>query len=212
MEPRPFDRGNFINGVKKHPESLASMEPRPFDRGNLTWGSSPVANCLSFNGAAAFRPWKHCVAWWRNPTMTCFNGATAFRPWKPPTARYPTPRQSCFNGATAFRPWKPSGWWPPGRWQGCFNGATAFRPWKLGITPEAYERVVLLQWSHGLSTVETLPTQRFSCLSEGRASMEPRPFDRGNSQIHCADVPICLASMEPRPFDRGNSLWCLFSY
>ena len=43
-------------------------------------------------------------------------------------------------------------------------------------------RQQLLQWSHGLSTVETLIRQNPGSGSVHLpASMEPRPFDRGNS-------------------------------
>src|SRR5947209_3723427 len=61
-----------------------------------------------------------------------------------------------FNGATSFRTWKRSVWHIATQPFSGFNGATSFRTWKLLVS------LSLSVWS-------------------ARASMEPRPFERGNA-------------------------------
>src|SRR5712691_6329904 len=73
-------------------------------------------------------------------------------------------------------------------------------------TPGAPSRAPphLLQWSHVLSDVETRAGGSLR-PSLTPASMEPRPFRRGNMNDYDATVLPSAASMEPRPFRRGNS-------
>src|SRR5712691_6329906 len=60
-----------------------------------------------------------------------------------------------------------------------FYGATSFQTWKQLDMRRSVKNVWQLQWSHVLSDVETLirPTHRAIHIA---ASMEPRPFRRGN--------------------------------
>ena len=107
------------------------MGPRPFSRGNGLQGIAGREVGPHFNGATAFQPWKHavlmvnapplCLLQWGHglsavetfiklyPDWTCmtdFNGATAFQPWKPAGNCWKRPPHNDFNGATAFQPWK----------------------------------------------------------------------------------------------------------
>ena len=64
--------------------------------------------------------------------MTTFNGATAFQPWI-------HPHPAAFN-LFGF----------------AFNGATAFQPWIRKNKFGGIGATNLLQWSHGLSAVDTI--------------------------------------------------------
>ncbi len=59
-----------------------------------------------------------------------------------------------------------------------FNGATAFQPWIRKIVVRYYKYGNWLQWSHGLSAVDTQLYDKDNNLLYN-ASMEPRPFSRG---------------------------------
>ena len=132
-----------------------------------------------FNGATAFRRWKHKLA----EAHALVAKAASMGP--PPfgdgnmLARR-RHRWSCgFNGATAFRRWKlfDSVW-------GClreqsFNGATAFRRWKLQDLRRALP--------HHL-----------------HASMGPPPFGDGNYCVEDVRQLLKVASMGPPPFGDGN--------
>ena len=112
MGPPPFGDGNR-QGQQRHWRGVRpSMGPPPFGDGNRPcpgWASCP---CRPFNGATAFRRWKHdetitdyeyssdlqwghrlsAMETWAGlrgcwERLNTFNGATAFRRWKPPTPR-----------------------------------------------------------------------------------------------------------------------------
>ena len=109
-----------------------------------------------------------------------------------------------------------------------FNGAATFqsrRPVSVAVK-QAVD--TLLQWSRDLSVAETLRhrshryfhrrfngaatfqsrrprRQREELGSTNLASMEPRPFSRGDSSIHALVMSARKASMEPRPFSRGDN-------
>src|SRR5262245_18088594 len=88
-------------------------------------------------------------------------------------------------------------------WRARFNGATSFRTWKHNKYT-IFATFAVLQWSHVLSNVETEVSAASTLLLQG-ASIEPRPFERGNSEAHIHRLALILgASMEPRPFERGN--------
>src|SRR5579875_1072343 len=87
--------------------------------------------------------------------------------------------KACFNGAAAFQPRKLRSMLDMSTVANGFNGAAAFQPRK----PVGYAR---------------------HAAYPGRASMEPRPFSRGNLARTRADAELHSASMEPRPFSRGN--------
>src|SRR5947209_2500391 len=78
-----------------------------------------------------------------------------------------------------FQTWKQRAAVPRSAFDGCFNGATFFQTWKPRGRLVAFFRLLLLQWSHVLSNVETLLVQIKSGASF-LASMEPRSFKRGN--------------------------------
>src|SRR5713101_6669348 len=61
-----------------------------------------------------------------------------------------------------------------------------------------------LQWSHVLSDVETSAGTILTAAIYNAASMEPRPFRRGNCTTDTRRKAKTAASMEPRPFRRGN--------
>ena len=157
MEPRPFDRGNHPLRPRPGAGLPASMEPRPFDRGNTSSGMvGPMTiSALQWShGLSTVETWPKPTL--RTPAMPCFNGATAFRPWKRPRDRGTGAGLGCFNGATAFRPWKLAG-----------TDADAAMVIHASMEPRPFDRgnllvlmpmplwSYMLQWSHGLSTVET---------------------------------------------------------
>src|SRR5579875_26779 len=83
----------------------------------------------------------------------------------------------CFNGAAAFQPRK-----PPPRTCGVipaycsFNGAAAFQPRKLLQGPRPVGQADSFN-----GAAETPPLPAGTC-QQYQASMEPRPFSRGNGQ------------------------------
>ena len=109
-----------------------------------------------------------------------------------------------FNGATSFRTWKPcrhGGATAPCselQWSHVLPNVETARSSARRLSPHA------LQWSHVLPNVET--TASAVRTREPRASMEPRPSERGN--IAMASMSLrASASMEPRPSERGNAPW-----
>ena len=107
-----------------------------------------------------------------------------------------------------------------------FNGAATFQSRKLDQGENVRTAMLLVQWSRDLSVAETRPS-RPPCRRPGRfngaatfqsrkliltcdlqperaASMEPRPFSRGNRKPGARLTSRMIASMEPRPFSRGN--------
>ncbi len=107
-----------------------------------------------------------------------------------------------FNAATARRPWRtPAGGAVCGAAKS-FNAATARRPWRTTKSSRAATWRTRLQCGHGPKTVENSSRRASSPLR--RASMRPRPEDRGEPES--ADVLACAprASMRPRPEDRGE--------
>ena len=60
-----------------------------------------------------------------------------------------------------------------------------------------------LQWGRDHSIAETLMAHSVD-VQVFRASMGPRPFDRGNTICPVRLFQVIGASMGPRPFDRGN--------
>ena len=63
-----------------------------------------------------------------------------------------------------------------------------------------------LQWSHALSSVET-PALHHLDERDGRPSMEPRSFERGDALVGPANHRPRVPSMEPRSFERGDAAW-----
>ena len=81
----------------------------------------------------------------------------AFQPWIRETARLLNAEGMTFNGAMAFQPWIRGA-----RWRSVcpacatsFNGAMAFQPWILANADGVSGRRICLQWSHGLSAMDT---------------------------------------------------------
>ena len=113
--------------------------------------------------------------------------------------------QSSFNGATPFQAWRrgyAGNWELGGR---SFNGATPFQAWRRHPVPLLGAMLKTLQWSHALSGVET-EVRGDDSLPKGDASMEPRPFRRGDPPRGRGSRVLVPASMEPRPFRRGDHL------
>ena len=133
------------------------MEPRPFDRGNTSSGMvGPMTiSALQWShGLSTVETWPKPTL--RTPAMPCFNGATAFRPWKRPRDRGTGAGLGCFNGATAFRPWKLAGTDADAAM--VIHASMEPRPFDRGnqfVMDAVRRRLIKLQWSHGLSTVET---------------------------------------------------------
>ena len=188
----------------------ASMRPRPkavenhlerwriIQRLSLQCGHGPkaVENCIAPMPARASErlQWGH-----------------GRRPWR--TARLSTPYSSAsagFNAATARRPWRTQ---PLPQREPCplhgFNGATARRPWRTCCSRRSRNAWhVALQWGHGPKTVENPRSLRHGMRRSCKASMRPRPEDRGEPRLPIRTTPPVQdsASMRPRPEDRGELL------
>ena len=132
-----------------------------------------------------------------------FNGATAFRRWKHGWRRYclglslasmgPPPfgggnmhlRSVLFKNISASMGPPPFGGGNiPSPCAVCddvlgFNGATAFRRWKQSLASSPTIGGFQLQWGHRLSAVETLSSKLPPVHHQG-ASMGPPPFGGGN--------------------------------
>ena len=182
-----------------------SMEPPPFGAGNgferpFRWLRGPA-----FNGATAFRRWKHWAHWagalpaavlqWSHrlsaletvkkchkfPSMACLQWShrlSALETW--PRPRVSTGQTPAFNGATAFRRWKHVGRCPGG----LFRLEPSMEPPPFGAgNQEAEARQVL----------------------DLEPSMEPPPFGAGNALPGVRGEALqTLPSMEPPPFGAGN--------
>ena len=96
------------------------------------------------------------VIWWCHSTLT-FNGAMASQPWMHPGGtigfRYynepsmePWPLSHGYRSDSALHR---CGWHP-------FNGAMASQPWIRHPRPPCKVRPASLQWSHGLSAMDTM--------------------------------------------------------
>ncbi len=158
----------------------ASMEPRPFERGNYSMPRRLKCPCLMLQ-------WSHVLSNVetkqprRAPWLSVgFNGATSFRTWK----RVPLPNLTSVALASMEpRPFE-RGNEAKGNYETLKNEVLQ---WSHVLSNVETSAVVvsrnildLLQWSHVLSNVETsLHGQWYNPAR--RASMEPRPFERGNT-------------------------------
>ena len=108
-----------------------------------------------------------------------------------------------FNSATTFQPWKRrlEGRTYPASHR--FNSATTFQPWKQPRPVCASSPQELLQFGHDLSAVETAKLSA-KCSASGPASIQQRPFSRGNLNGLSEVFALAEASIRPRPFSRGN--------
>ncbi len=137
--------------------STASKGPRPFDRGRLRPSGHSSATGAGFNGSTAFRPWETASR------MNTSPGRKISLQWV-----HGLSTVGDRAGGVARRDLRPG-----------FNGSTAFRPWETWR--DHHRRHLghrLLQWVHGLSTVGDWP-HPLLLRRRRRASMGPRPFDRG---------------------------------
>ena len=146
----------------------------------------------------------------KNPLQACFNGATSFQTWKFRKQEYDSSVEGGFNGATSFQTWKlkksscdrefpfmlqwghvfsdvemPVGLYKRPRC-GRFNGATSFQTWKSLLRKSITRPYFMLQWGHVFSDVE-IELERWFAAEDRQASMGPRLFRRGNSEL-CADL------------------------
>ena len=131
-----------------------------------------------------------------------------------------------FNGATRLHAWKQQ-WLKAKRiLVFSFNGATRLHAWKLVGLPASGATMLMLQWGHASSRVETMAflvwRAMLYCFNGATrlhawklavlvtpgeampASMGPRVFTRGNSATSSDRVEQGGASMGPRVFTRGN--------
>ena len=141
MGPPPFGSGNRLNPPRGQDlDGRASMGPPPFGSGNIVLVSRRqpyLAVPKRFNGATAFRQWKHMLTsslafqmnelqWGHRLSavetahsesiVVLIASASSASMGPPPfgsgnlgNQRRPggSGPMSCFNGATAFRQWKP---------------------------------------------------------------------------------------------------------
>ena len=156
MGPPPFGDGNHGDQAQVEDPETASMGPPPFGDGNQGWGECAKVEDPGFNGATAFRRWKHLYGC----PLCCHLVSLQ---WGHRLSAMETARDLTASIAL----------------QWCFNGATAFRRWKQGHKEIRFTPVQTLQWSHRLSAMETLPALHRRPVFQG-ASMGPPPFGDGN--------------------------------
>src|SRR5207248_1620344 len=113
---------------------------------------------IRFNGATAFRPWKH-------PLRLALHLRSGASMEPQPSGRgnniflgASVPLGKSYNGDTSLPPWKPESTYTSALPTKGFNGATAFRPWKRETASRA-------------------------ATHSRRASMEPQPSGRGNCHL-----------------------------
>ena len=83
-----------------------------------------------------------------------------------------------------------------------FNGAMAFQPWIHGSLNDRVGIRFCLQWSHGLSAMDTIVLKN-SIPASLIPSMEPWPFSHGYPDLSGREPPARAPSMEPWPFSHG---------
>ena len=142
---------------------MASMEPRPFRRGNT---ESSLQITKTQDGASMEpRPFRR-----GNDILVAQNQQlTVALQW----SHVPSDVETYAHRTMSVL-------------RSCFNGATSLQTWKQWRCQLARASVRSLQWSHVPSDVETclrLRTAEHQC-----ASMEPRPFERGNDVRLSSDM------------------------
>ena len=178
MEPWPFSHGYTGPACSSPPQALASMEPWPFSHG--------YANRTSRAGQhirASMEPWPFSHGYARRRVRPSPIRPASMEPW---------PFSHGYHASAALTPTQSS----------CFNGAMAFQPWIPGSSTSTPVCPLTLQWSHGLSAMDTewLRSGRFK---QAHASMEPWPFSHGYLVLALSKHDVAVASMEPWPFSHG---------
>ncbi len=133
------------------------MEPRPFERGNKSERERFAGRTRGFNGATSFRTWKRHTA----------------------------------DGRRTLARWL--------QWSHVLSNV------ETGFSAGLLLLGWLLQWSHVLSNVETSGlANRLNSLASGfNGATSFRTWKHGCIRYHPDSEP---ASMEPRPFERGNTV------
>ena len=160
-------------------EDLASMGPRPCGRGRrrrrgssakrrrrLQWGHGLAA----VDGAGT-----RTLAM----PLACFNGATALRPWTANTTMRFMRGMASFNGATALRPWTGDDRHGDRRRLVASMGP---RPCGRGRDGAdlCLDRVLSLQWGHGLAAVDGSTSRPRRCAPSGfNGATALRPWTDG---------------------------------
>ena len=180
MEPRPFSRGDDAGRHERNRGVIASMEPRPFSRGDSTLPVPLPASSPRFNGAATIQSRR--------------------RSWSSSCARYSMPLQWSRDHSVAETR---SRWRHPRGVHGSFNGAATIQSRRLRSLASKTAR------SSSFNGAATIQSRRHDALQpwpwpRARASMEPRPFSRGDQFYLSSLLQLAEASMEPRPFSRGD--------
>ena len=155
MEPPPFGAGNSIAPTVVSGPVVPSMEPPPFGAGNKGEYGYLVEEIHP-----SMEP----------PPFGAGNGPRGSDSLQdsPPSMEPPpfgagnlSPASFDINGVTTF------------------NGATAFRRWKRPLSGATIGGTSVLQWSHRLSALETMPPALVATTASP-PSMEPPPFGAGN--------------------------------
>ena len=111
----------------------------------------------------ALQPWIRARIDGGRAGCAAFNGATASQPWIPDIRKVNIRLiRRCFNGATASQPWIRSSAAPRRPRTIAFNGAMTFQPWIRDTSQKVATTAFVLQWSHGLSAMDTARAARRS--------------------------------------------------
>src|SRR5262245_57337892 len=131
------------------------MEPRPFRRGNASAAVTAFHALRCFNGATSLQTWKlQASSLGRAEAQAASMEPRPFRRGNLKGRLVAFHTAGSFNGATSLQTWKRDTAYLTRGFHESFNGATSLQTWKL------YQR-------------------RLDALDQP-ASMEPRPFRRGN--------------------------------
>ena len=193
-----------------------SMEPQPFGHGN---DLTPAHRCypfFPFNGATAFRPWKHRWRPARRWAISTFNGATAFRPWKLALAPLIMDLILDLQWSHSLSAMETAGL-PQGIH---LRGVPSMEPQPFGHGNKSATVMLTnvqptLQWSHSLSAMETvLRAQLFGlAIAPFNGATAFRPWKRSRTwQPISTSTTSFNGATAFRPWKPGDYLWYFESW
>ena len=233
MGPPPFGDGNRRASNASFHRRAASMGPPPFGDGNSPESTRTRTAIPRFNGATAFRRWKHHGIHAGQPAGRLASmGPPPFGDGNMTATGQSASSPSGFNGATAFRRWKLALWsvrprtWLALQWGG--GHPPPFGDGNLSNALSERFQPIRLQWGHRLSAMETPPACGFlqhpyQCFNGATAFQRWKPTHQAQSLARRLSLqwghrlsametrqpwpPLPAhhtASMGPPPFGDGN--------
>ena len=227
MEPRPIERGNHDAAQRITAVNARFNGATPNRAWKLVSGIAAQFGALRFNGATPNRAWKPL------PTGTSASAQTLLQ-WSHAQSSVETPFLMAGGIPRTWLQWSHAQssvetWYASVAVSGmsllqwshaqssvetrrllalplvrlCFNGATPNRAWKLCSVMLIAESSIRFNGATPNRAWKPRPARIVECRRH-RASMEPRPIERGNLEMELRIKQAQQASMEPRPIERGN--------